>query len=180
MGLGIGYNIIVALSTLITGECTAVAPVTYPRRPLVGVGCLVLREGRILLVKRAYPPGKGRWSIPGGHVEIGESLLKAAERELKEETGLKGVAVGVVNVDEVITVDERGVRYHYILVTVLIDGVTGDPRPGGDALDAKFYRLDELKGVELTPATRGLISKIEDGKLFLDRPIPVGSYSPKD
>jgi len=76
--------------------------------PKVGVGCLVLDEqGKVLLVRRAYPPGAGKWSIPGGHVELGEDLVEAATRELKEETGVEAEPVGVVNVDTLIVYDER-------------------------------------------------------------------------
>ena len=152
------------------------SPVVYPERPVVGVGCLVIEGGRILLVRRAYPPGKGKWSIPGGHVELGEPVLRAAARELLEETGVEGEPLGVVNVDDAITVDENGVKYHYVLVTVLLRRLKGEPRPGGDALEAGFYRLEEAKRLDLTPATRGLIDKIESGRLCLEKPIPVGLY----
>ncbi|NOZ30825.1 MAG: NUDIX domain-containing protein, partial [Crenarchaeota archaeon] len=81
---------------------------TYPEMPLVGVGALVIRDGKILLVKRKYPPGKGRWSIPGGHVEVNESILEAARRELLEETGIEGDPLGVVNVDDAIIYDDDG------------------------------------------------------------------------
>lgn len=152
----------------------------YPEAPLVGVGSLVLRGGEILLVRRGYSPGRGKWSIPGGHVEVGESLLRAAERELLEETGLRGRALGVVNVDEAITVDEAGVRYHYVLVTVLVDAPEGEPRPGGDALDAVFKPLGEALVMDLVPSVRGLILKILKGLIPVERPIPVRTYSPRD
>ncbi len=153
---------------------------TYPKAPVVGVGALVLDSGRILLVRRAYPPGKGLWSVPGGHVELGEGLLEAAERELLEETGLEGEALGVVNVDDAITIDGRGVRYHFVLITVLVRVKGGILRPGGDALEARFFTLEEAKRLELTPSTRGLIEKIEKGLICIDRPIPVRRYSPRD
>lgn len=155
-------------------------PKLYPDHPVVGVGALVLDSGRILLVKRAYPPGRGRWSVPGGHIELGEGVLEAAVRELKEETGIEGEPLGVVNVDDVITRDERGVRYHYVLITVLVKPVGGEVKPGGDALEAGFFTLDEAKKLDLTPSTRGLIDKIERRLLCVEKPIPVNRYSPRD
>ena len=157
-------------------------PVRYPERPLVGVGALVLRGDRILLIKRAAPPSRGLWSIPGGHVELGESVLETAVRELKEEAGLDGRALGVVNVDEVIKKDDYGrVVYHYVLVTVLVDAPQGEPRPGGDALDAAFFGLEEaLHLADIAPSAAGLIRKILDGLVPLTSPIPVKKYSPSD
>ena len=155
-------------------------PVLYPERPVVGVGALVLEKDRILLIKRGYPPSKGRWSIPGGHVEVGEGVLEAAKRELEEETGVIGEPLGVVNVDDAITIDERGVRYHYVLITVLLRRVGGALRAGGDAVDVGFFKISEAKRLNLTPSVRGLLEKIESGLLCLERPIPVRRYSPGD
>ncbi len=139
-------------------------PGPYPSEPRVGVGSLVLRGDRILLIRRAYPPAEGKWSIPGGHVELGEGVLEAAARELEEETGLEGRPLGVVNVDDYIMYDGEGrVKYHYVLVTVLLDAPRGVPRPGGDALDAGFFSLDEAERLDLSPSTRGLIEKIRRG-----------------
>jgi 8-oxo-dGTP diphosphatase len=154
----------------------------YPDRPLVGVGGLVLNRGRILLVKRGYPPSRGLWSIPGGHVELGETIYRAAVRETLEETGVETEPLGVVNVDDLIKVDSRGVRYHYILVTVLLKPVNSEakPRPGGDAVDAGYYSLDDALKMPLTASTRGLIWKIKGGMIPVDKPIPVRKYTPPD
>jgi ADP-ribose pyrophosphatase len=159
-----------------------VPPVRYPERPLVGVGALVLRGNRILLIRRAAPPSMGLWSIPGGHVELGESVLEAAVRELWEEAGLEGRALGVINVDEVIKRDDGGrVVYHYVLVTVLVDAPEGEPRPGGDALEAAFFDLEEaLSMPDIAPSAAGLIRKILNGQVPIAKPIPVKKYSPSD
>ncbi len=131
------------------------------QEPRVGVGVLVLRGDKILLIKRKYPPGQGRWSIPGGHVEPGESIYETAERELEEETGLKGRALGVINVDNYICREGGDIKYHYVLVTILVDAHKGKPTPGSDALEAAFIPLDEAKRMNLTISTRGLIDKLE-------------------
>ncbi len=152
---------------------------TYPEMPLVGVGALVIRDGKILLVKRKYPPGKGRWSIPGGHVEVDESILEAARRELLEETGIEGDPLGVVNVDDAIIYDDDGkIKYRYVLVTVLLRARSDKTNPGSDALDARFYDLREALNLELTDSTRGLIWKILNSQIPLDKPCPVNRYSP--
>ena len=152
-------------------------PGAYPSEPRVGVGVLVLRDGGILLVRRRYPPYAGKWSIPGGHVELGESLLDAAVRELEEETGLRGRPLGVVNVDEYICRDEEGrVKYHYVLVTVLVEAPSGEPRAGSDALDAAFIGLEEAENLDLTPATRGLLDKLRRGLVDPGRPLVARTY----
>lgn len=152
-------------------EGSTALPRLYPKDPQVGVGSLILEGGSILLVRRKYSPSKGLWAIPGGHVKLGESVLEAAARELREETGIEGSPLGVVNVDDAITVDRSGVRYHYVLVTVLLEIVGGELRPGGDVEDARFIGLREAGNLELAPSTKGLIEKIVNGELCLERPV---------
>ena len=148
----------------------------YPSLPVVGVGALVFRGGRILLVKRGNEPKAGQWSIPGGVVRLGESILDAAVRELEEETGVSGRPVGVVNVDEVVIRDGDKVKYHYLLVTVLVEYLGGEPRPMSDAVDAGFYTIREALKMNLTDSVRGLLEKIKKGIACLDRPIKVVMY----
>lgn len=153
---------------------------TYPDSPLVGVGALVIKDGRILLVRRKYPPGRGKWSIPGGHVEVSESVTEAARRELLEETGIDAEPVGVVNVDDAIIYDDEGrVKYRYVLITVLMRAASDEPRAGSDALEARFYDIREALSLDLTDSIRGLIHKILEDRIPLEKPCPVNKYSPK-
>jgi len=151
----------------------------YPDRPVVGVGALLIEDGRILLVRRRYPPGRGLWSIPGGHVDLGEGVLEAAVRELREETGLEAEPLGVVNVDNAVIRDREGrIKYHYLLVTVLVRRTGGSLQPGSDAEEAGFYTFEEARRLPLTVSVRGLLDKIEKGLLPLSKPCPVNTYTP--
>ncbi len=134
----------------------------YPRYAIVGVGAVVIRGSRILLVKRRYQPGKGLWAVPGGAVESGESLAQAVVRELEEETGLRGEPRGVVWVDEVVVRDEGGrVKYHYILIDILIDNVVGEARAGGDAEDIRWFTLeDAASSSSVSRTTRRMVKWI--------------------
>ena len=116
----------------------------YPERPIVGVGAVVVHDGRALIVKRAHEPRKGEWSLPGGRVELGETLVEATRREILEETGLE-VAVGdIVEVFDRIHALEGRVRYHFVIVDYLCAWTGGELRPGDDAEDAAWVRADEV------------------------------------
>jgi len=122
-------------------------PREYPEYAVAAVGAVLIRDGRILLVKRGYPPAAGKWSLPGGAVEAGESLAEAATRELEEETGLRARPLGVVWVLNNVVLDRSGrVKYHYLIVDILFDSETveGTLRAGGDALDVSWVGLDEV------------------------------------
>jgi ADP-ribose pyrophosphatase YjhB (NUDIX family) len=93
----------------------------YPERPLVGVGAIIIARGKILLEKRKNEPGRGQWSIPGGLVELGESVEQTAIREVKEETGLEVEKPEHIDVVDNIDLDEEGkVRYHFIIIDYLV------------------------------------------------------------
>ncbi|QOJ78752.1 NUDIX hydrolase [Infirmifilum lucidum] len=120
----------------------------FPTYAIAGVSALVIRNGRILLVKRGGQPGAGLWALPGGAVEAGESVAEAATRELLEETGLSAPVLGVAGVADIIVREGGGVRFHYVLVAVAFDssGLSGELRPGGDAVDIGWFEMREVVG----------------------------------
>ena len=132
----------------------------YPARPVVGVGAVVLDGSRVLLVKRAHAPLKGEWSLPGGAVELGETLEAAVAREVLEETG---VAVDVGPVVEVLDRVERGpdgrVEYHFVIVDYLCRPRDNRLARGSDADDVRWATLGELSGLRVTQAAIDVIHK---------------------
>src|SRR5512146_2063494 len=123
----------------------------YPDRPLVGVGAVILQEGRALLVQRATEPLKGQWSIPGGMLEVGETLRQCAAREALEETGLQVQPVEVLEVLDSIYPDPDGrTRYHYVLIDFLCRAGGGELQAGGDAAQARWIGPGELQDLPMT------------------------------
>jgi mutator protein MutT len=130
----------------------------YPDTPLVGVGAIIIEDGRVLLVKRGHAPLQGKWSIPGGVLEVGETLRKAVVREAHEETGLTIEPGELLGVFERVVPDEQGrMRYHYVLIDFLCRRVAGELIPADDAEEARWFRRDELGGLELARETEEVI-----------------------
>src|SRR5438046_6265744 len=112
----------------------------YPEQPLVGVGAIIVDAGRIALVERGHPPLLGEWSIPGGMLELGETLRQGAEREALEETGLVVRATDLLGVFDRIVPDEtKRTLYHYVLIDFLCQKMSGDVLAAGDAADARWF-----------------------------------------
>lgn len=132
----------------------------YPEHPRVGVGAVVLHEGRVLLVKRGRPPGVGRWSLPGGLVELGETTAEAARREVAEECGISVRVAGVAGVvDRVIRDDGGRIQYHYVLVDYLAYAESDAICAGTDAADACWVSMDELHTFDVTEGMRDMIGR---------------------
>ena len=122
----------------------------YPVRPLVGIGIIVLRGDSLLLVRRGRPPAEGRWSLPGGGQELGETAEAAARRELMEETGLEVGAMRLVGHADSIHLGPDGrVQFHYTILDFAAAWREGEPVAGGDVLDALFAPLNRLADYEL-------------------------------
>jgi len=139
----------------LTGETSI-----YPQSPRVAVGAFVFKDDRILLVQRGQSPAKGLWAIPGGSMELGETLQEAAEREIREETGLVIKAREPVYTFDVIERDDTGrIRYHYVIVDVLAEYVSGTLQPGDDARDARWVSALEMGSLEMSHRTREVLAK---------------------
>ena len=132
----------------------------YPGKPRVAVGAVVFKDECILLVRRGQPPAEDLWAIPGGSVEIGETLQEAAEREILEETGIRIRASKPIYTFEVIDRDAAGkVRFHYVIVDLVADYVMGEPSPGDDAIEARWVSAGEINDLEVSSATLKLLKK---------------------
>lgn len=123
----------------------------YPDRPIVAVGGIVVRDGRVLLVQRGREPSTGRWTIPGGAVLVGERLQEAVVRELREECGIEVEVGSVVEVLDRVVRDAAGrVQFHYVIVDYLARWVAGEPRAGSDAAAVRWLTQEEWAGLPLT------------------------------
>lgn len=125
-------------------------------RPVLGVSTLVVDDGRVLLVKRGKAPLLGYWSLPGGHVEGGETLAAAAAREVLEETGI--AARGLKQIETVEIIDQSGAAQHIVLVVFRANG-TGTPVAGDDAAEARWVALGEIPALHMVEDTKQLIAR---------------------
>lgn len=146
----------------------------YPEAPIIGVGAVVIDGGRVLLVRRGQEPLKGEWSLPGGALELGETLREGVVREVLEETGLNVVPVAIVEVLDRITLDEPSgrVRYHYVLVDFLCHVAGGTLLGGSDAEEARWVAQEEVHEqgeYRLAPVTVRVIEKAFRLGLVSDR-----------
>ena len=132
----------------------------YPERPIVGVGAVILDADRVVLIRRRYEPLAGQWSLPGGTLELGETLEQGAAREMLEETGLVVEIGPVIEVfDRIIHDDEKRVRYHFVLVDYLCWPVSGELRAGSDVEAAVFAHRDDLARFGLTSKATAVIER---------------------
>ncbi len=122
----------------------------YPDRPFVGIGIVVLKPNAVLLARRGKAPNWGKWSLPGGAQELGETAEAAARRELLEETALEvGPLHLAANVDAIHHDDAGRIRFHYTIIDFAAAWVAGDPRPGDDVSDLTWAPLTQLDEYDL-------------------------------
>lgn len=132
----------------------------YPERPIAGVGAVIIEAGKVVLVRRRYEPLAGRWSLPGGTLELGETLEAGVAREMREETGLDVEVGPVIEVFDRIMLDaDRRVRYHFVLVDYLCWPVGGDLQAGSDADSAVLVDPASLDAYDLTAKAQSVIAR---------------------
>ena len=130
----------------------------YPKQPIVGVGGVVILGSRVLLIRRGREPLKGEWSIPGGMLELGESLKDGVRREVLEETGLKVRPLEVLTVFDRIQQNGERVQYHYVIIDYVCRRTGGRLKAGSDVLDARWVDREELPGYGITPKAAAVIA----------------------
>ncbi len=139
----------------------------YPERPVVGIGGVIIDQGRTLLIRRGSDPLRGEWSIPGGILEIGESLEEGVARELLEETGIEVRVLELIEVFDRIYLEEgstgaesrRKPRFHFVIADYLCERLAGEPRAGSDVTDVAFATEEELARFQLTETATRVLKK---------------------
>lgn len=132
----------------------------YPDRPILGVGGIIISQGKVLLIKRGKEPSYGKWSIPGGMVKLGETLHEAVRREVFEETGLEIEPLDFVEVFErVIRDKDNRIQYHYVLVDFFCRHISGEARAASDALETCWVPPEEIPKYIMTTGTADVIKK---------------------
>ncbi len=131
----------------------------YPNRPLIGVGVVVFKQDRVILIRRGKPPRAGGWALPGGRQRLGETVREAACREVEEECGLWVDIVALLDVVDSLTHDDDGaVQYHYTLIDFLAEWRDGEARAGGDALEIAWADPTALGPFRLWSETERLVA----------------------
>lgn len=135
----------------------------YPDKPIVGIGAIIVCDGRMLLEKRKNDPGKGRWSVPGGVVELGENVAQTVIREVKEETGLDVAEPEHIDVVDQITRDENGrIKYHFVIIDYLVNLKGGTLNAASDADELEWVSLDDVEKYDLTGTFRAFFERNRD------------------
>ena len=134
----------------------------YPSQPIVGVGAVILHDRKLVLVKRGVEPDKGKWSIPGGGVELGEGVRDTAVREAKEECGLDielAIDRPMDALDKMVPGEKGRLQYHYVLLQFLARPKGGTLKPTSDATEARWVPLEEVQKYDLTDSLRLFFKK---------------------
>jgi 8-oxo-dGTP diphosphatase len=135
----------------------------YPDRPILGVGAIIVENGRVVLIKRGKEPLLGEWSIPGGMLELGETVRQGVEREALEETGLTVRATDLLGVFDRVVPDAAGkTLYHYVLIDLLCERIAGELHGSGDAAEARWFEPAQLADIGLPADTEEVVRRALD------------------
>jgi ADP-ribose pyrophosphatase YjhB (NUDIX family) len=135
----------------------------YPEQPVVGVGAVIICDSKILLERRKNEPGKGKWSIPGGLVELGESAEEAAIREVMEETSLEVEEPMLIDVVDNVTRDENDeIKYHFVIIDYFVKLKGGVPKAASDAAELKWVQLSDVENYDLTKTFREFFNRNDE------------------
>jgi 8-oxo-dGTP diphosphatase len=133
----------------------------YPDRPVVGIGAVVIRDGKVLLIRRGVAPGRGLWAVPGGSLELGETLQQGAEREILEETGITIRAREPIYAFDFFERDPDGrIRFHFVIVDLAADYIRGDVKGADDALEARWLAPGDLDHLPVSKNTLKLLQTV--------------------
>ncbi|MGE5556163.1 MAG: NUDIX hydrolase [Methanocella sp.] len=132
----------------------------YPDQPIVGIGVVIVKDGQIVLIKRRNEPGRGKWSIPGGIVDLGERIQQTVIREAKEETCLDVADPHLIDIVDNVEFDPDGkVKYHYVIVDFLVKVVGGDIAAASDAEEIRWVKFNDVESYVLTSSFREFFQK---------------------
>jgi len=132
----------------------------YPKQPVVGIGAVIIKDGKILLEKRKSEPGRGKWSIPGGLVELGEDVSQTVVREVAEETNLEVYEPELIDVVDNVVRDENGkVKYHFVIIDFFVKLKSGTPKASSDAEELRWVPLGEVEKYDLTKTFRAFFQR---------------------
>jgi ADP-ribose pyrophosphatase YjhB (NUDIX family) len=131
----------------------------FPEAPRVGVGAVVLDGERVLLARRGRAPGAGKWSIPGGLVDLGERLEEAAVREVEEESGLRVRLLGLCGVIDRVVREQDAVRYHYVIIDYIAECVGGLLEAGSDAAEVRWVAVGDLGQYDTTEGLTDMVQR---------------------
>ncbi len=135
----------------------------YPPRPIVGIGAVIARDGLVLLARRGSEPGRNKWSVPGGLVELGETVEETIVREVKEETNLDVEVDSLVDVVNNLVRDAEGkLRYHFVILDFFAKVKGGSLRAGSDLLEVKWVPLDQVEYFDLTGTFREFLARNQE------------------
>lgn len=132
----------------------------YPTQPIVGVGAIIVQDGKILITKRGSNPDKGKWSVPGGLVELGEKLEKAVIREVREETNLDVKVVRLIDaVDNIIRDSNGKLQFHFVILDYFAEVKGGTLQSSSDVLDTRWVRVEEAEDYDITHTMRDFLQR---------------------